>query len=270
VALSNAERQRNHKERLKQKAAEGLALADLNMKSQHAFGELITRLERVVFQLEREATAHTHRAGTLSLPSEEVERLAGLKEFWFVDEEGSTKPEPVFLGMSAQQWTTMPRELLEVFGLTGMAAKWRRQANESITDNNEWQPENVDIEEHPAQASSPEGKEDFPFAEITEGSWMPQSRSPLQRLWSSWTSNHSISLIDNGWTIAVRIRRAQWNAGRGRKRTPFHMMEPSGGISLDPRTSLPQVGRYVMLARMGGRLPSLLSRRTATPTQHRS
>ena len=173
MALSNAERQRNHKERLKQKAAEGLALADLNMKSQHAFGELITRLERVVFQLEREATAHTHRAGTLSLPSEEVERLAGLKEFWFVDEEGSTKPEPVFLGMSAQQWTTMPRELLEVFGLTGMAAKWRRQANESITDDNEWQPENVDIEEHPAQASSPEGKEDFPFAEITEGSWMP-------------------------------------------------------------------------------------------------
>lgn len=173
MALSNAERQRNHKERLKQKAAEGAALAELMLGNQHALEGLMNRFEQAVLQLERNATEHARRAGMLSLPSEEVEHLASLKEIWFAGEEGSTKPEPIFLGMSAQQWTTMPRELLEVFGLTGMAAEWHRLARESITDNNERQPENVDIEEHHAQASSPEGEEDFPFAEITEGTWMP-------------------------------------------------------------------------------------------------
>ena len=173
MAQSNAERQRNHKERLKQKAAEGVALAELMLENQHAFGEQITELKSVVLQIDRQATEHARRAGMLSLPSEEVERLARLKEFWSAGAEGSTKPETVFLGMSAQQWTTMPRELLEVFGLTGMAAEWHPQANESITDDNERQPVNVDIEEHPAQASSPDSEEDFPLPEITEGSWMP-------------------------------------------------------------------------------------------------
>jgi hypothetical protein len=173
VAQSNAERQRNHKERLKQKAAEGVALAELMLENQRAIGEYITRLERVVLHAEGQATEHPRPEGMLSLPSEEVERLARMKEFRSVSEGGSTKPATVFLGMSAQQWTTMPRELLEVFGLTGMAAEWHPQANESITDDNERQPETVDIEVHPAQASSPESEEDFPLPEITEGSWMP-------------------------------------------------------------------------------------------------
>jgi hypothetical protein len=45
VAQSNADRQRTYKERLKQKAAEGMALADLVLENQHVMGEYITRFE---------------------------------------------------------------------------------------------------------------------------------------------------------------------------------------------------------------------------------
>jgi hypothetical protein len=173
VAQSNAERQRTYKERLKQKAAEGVALADLMLENQHALEAHITRLERVVLQAEGKATEHTRPAGTLSLPSEEVDRLARMKEFRSFGEDGRTEPEAFrFLGMSVQQWATMPRELLEVFGLTDVVAEWHRQPNESIIGDNEREPENSEIEEHLAQALSPEGEEGYP-SETAEGSWMP-------------------------------------------------------------------------------------------------
>jgi len=174
VAQSNAERQRTYKERLKQKAAESMALADLMLENQHALEANITRLERVVLQAEGRAPEHARPAGTLSLPSEEVDRLARMKEFRSFGEDGSTEHQAFrFLGMSVQQWATMPRELLEVFGLTDLVAGWHRQPNETITGDNERRPENAKIEEHLALAPSPEGEEVYPLSETAEGSWMP-------------------------------------------------------------------------------------------------
>ena len=66
MAQSNAERQRNHKERLKQKAAEGVALAELMLENQRASEELMNRFERAVLQIERNATS-TSSAGMRSL-----------------------------------------------------------------------------------------------------------------------------------------------------------------------------------------------------------
>jgi hypothetical protein len=175
VALSNAERQRNHKDRLKQRAAEGLALADLMLENQRALEKSIVRLERVALQLEGRVIEHIHSAVVLSLPPEEVERLAGMKEFRSFGEDGSTEPEILFLGMSAQQWATMPRELLEVFGLTDVVAAWTRQADGSITGDNERQPKNEDIEEYLTQAPSPEGEEVSPFAEIAKDTSTPSA-----------------------------------------------------------------------------------------------
>lgn len=202
MALSNAERQRNHKDRLKQRAAEGLALADLMLENQRALEKSIMRLERVALQLEGGVIEHIHSAAVLSLPPEEVERLARMKEVRSFREDGSTEPETLFLGMSSQQWATMPRELLEVFGLTDMVAAWTRQADGSITGENERQPENVDIKEYLTEPPSPEGEEVPPFAEIAEDSSTPsvEINSPkapepldfqsLDKAYRQWLDDH--------------------------------------------------------------------------------
>ncbi|WP_262270855.1 hypothetical protein [Microvirga yunnanensis] len=174
MAQSNAERQRIHKERLKQKAAEGMALADLMLENQHALEGLITQIRQIVHQAGGRAAEHAHPPGTLSLPPAEVDRLARMKEFRSFGEDGSTEHQAFrFLGMSVQQWATMPRELLEVFGLTDVVAEWHRQPDESIIKDNERQPENAEIEEHLAQTPSPAGEEFHPLPETAEGSWIP-------------------------------------------------------------------------------------------------
>lgn len=202
MALSNAERQRNHKDRLKQRAAEGLALADLMLENQRSLEKSLMRLERVALQLEGGATEHARPAGMLSLRSEEADRLARMKEFRSCGEDGSTEPEILFLGMSAQQWSTMPRELLEVFGLTDMAAAWTRQADGSLTGENQRQPENEDIEEDLTKAPSPEGDEVSPFAEIAKDSstlsaeiTSPKAPEPLDfqsfdKAYRQWLDDH--------------------------------------------------------------------------------
>ena len=177
MAQSNAERQRTHKERLRQKAAEGMALADLMLENQHALEGLITQIKQIVHQAGGRAAEHAHPPGTLSLPPAEVDRLARMKEFRSFGEDGSTEPEAFrFLGMSVQQWATMPRELLEVFGLTDVVAEWHRQPDETITGDNGRRPENAKVEEHFALATSPEGEEVYPLPETAEGSWV----SPLE------------------------------------------------------------------------------------------
>lgn len=161
VAQSNAERQRNHKERLKQKAAEGAALAELMLENQRAMGEYITRLERVVLQAEGGVTEHDRPAAMLSLPPDEVERLLRIKQIQCFREDGHIEPKSQtyrFLGMSAQQWLGMPDELLSVFGLVEVAAEWRRQMNASIAIDRARQPEDRDIERFLAEEANHESE----------------------------------------------------------------------------------------------------------------
>ena len=94
------------------------------------------------------------------------------------------------------------RDFARVFGLTGVVAEWHRQADESITRDNERQPENAEIEEHLTQAPSPEGEEVYPFPETAEGSWMPplEITSPkasvpldfesLDKVYRPWLDDH--------------------------------------------------------------------------------
>ena len=195
MAQSNAERQRTHKERLRQKAAEGMALADLMLENQHALESLITQIRQIVHQAGGRAAEHAHPPGTLSLPPAEVDRLARMKEFRSFGEDGSTESEAFrFLGMSVQQWATMPRELLEVFGLTDVVAEWHRQPDETITGDNGRRPENAKVEEHFALATSPEGEEVY---------FLPRDRG---RLMGIPTRNHfckgsGVVPSDRWWTF---------------------------------------------------------------------
>lgn len=171
MALSNAERQRNHKERLKQKAAEGVALAELMLDNQHVLEGFMNRFERAVLQIEREATEHTRPAGTLSLSPEEAERLVRIKQIRCFREDGHIEPESQtyrFLGMPAQKWLELPDELLSVFGLVEVVAEWHRQVNASIAIDRARQPEDRDIERFLAREANGDSEIDNGQSEAQE------------------------------------------------------------------------------------------------------
>jgi len=127
MALSNAERQRKYKEKLKVQAADNAAFAE----HRHILQEITGRLERAVGLVEQRVTAHSNPAIWLSLPPHEEERLTQLRRLQPFNDDGGPELEPQdhrFLGMSAQEWMTMPAELLAVFGLVDVVAEWKRQA----------------------------------------------------------------------------------------------------------------------------------------------
>ena len=177
MAQSNAERQRTHKERLRQKAAEGMALADLMLENQHALEGLITQIRQIVHQAGRQSGGtratpwNTELAASGGRPSRQNERVSVVRR----GRQHRARGFPLSW-MSVQQWATMPRELLEVFGLTDVVAEWHRQPDETITGDNGRRPENAKVEEHFALATSPEGEEVYPLPETAEGSWV----SPLE------------------------------------------------------------------------------------------
>jgi hypothetical protein len=152
MALSNAERQRKHKENLKAQAANNTAFAE-----HHQILEEITgRLERAVELIEHRVTAHSDPAILLSLPSDEEERLAQLRRLQpFGDSSGSQveAQDHRFLGMSARQWMTLPEELLAVFGLVEAVAEWKRQAAENSMRGS-LQPEDNAAEQYRPQATT--------------------------------------------------------------------------------------------------------------------
>jgi hypothetical protein len=132
MALSNAERQRKYKENLKAQAANNAAFTE----HRHILQELTGRLERAVERVEHRVTAHFDPAIFLSMPPHEEERLMQLRRLQPFDEDGSLALESQdhpFLGMSAQQWLTMPEELLAVFGLVDAVAEWKRRAAKNLT-----------------------------------------------------------------------------------------------------------------------------------------
>ena len=176
MALSNAERQRNHKERLKQKAAEGVALAELMLENQRASEELMNRFERAVLQIERNATEHTRPAGMRNLSPEEAERLVRIKQIRCFREDGHIEPESQtyrFLGMSAQRWLDMPDELLSVFGMVEVVTEWHRQVNASIAIDRARQPEDRDIERFLAREANGDGEIDNGQSQAQEELSMP-------------------------------------------------------------------------------------------------
>ncbi|WP_201865118.1 hypothetical protein [Microvirga soli] len=176
MAQSNAERQRNHKERLKQKAAEGVALAELMLENQRASEELMNRFERAVLQIERNATEHTRPAGMRSLSPEEAERLVRIKQIRCFREDGHIEPESQtyrFLGMSAQRWLDMPDELLSVFGMVEVVTEWHRQVNASMAIDRARQPEDRDIERFLAREANGHGEIDNGQSQAQEELSMP-------------------------------------------------------------------------------------------------
>jgi hypothetical protein len=155
MALSNAERQRKHKENLKAQAANNTAFAE----HRHILQEIRGRLERAVEQVEHRVTAHSDPATLLSLPPDEEERLKQLRRLQPFGNSGGSEVEAQdhrFLGMSAQQWMTLPEKLLAVFGLVDAVVEWKRQAAENSMRVS-LQPEDSAAEQYWPQATT-EGK----------------------------------------------------------------------------------------------------------------
>jgi hypothetical protein len=204
VALSNAERQRNHKERLKQKAAEGVALAELMLGNQHALEGLMNRFEQAVLQIERQATEHTRPAGTLRLSPDEAERLARIKQIRCFREDGHIEPESetyCFLGMSAQRWLEMPHELLSVFGLVEVVTEWHRQMNASIAIDRARQPEDRDIERFLAREANGDG-------EVDNGQSQAQEELSMAAISVGFTEKQKVD-----WLTLDRVHR-EWCLGQ--------------------------------------------------------
>lgn len=207
MAMSNAERQRKHKEKLKTQAADSTSIAEQLAGSTRTLEGLVARFERA---MELAATMDLPEdgamppapapAGALVLPPDEVESLARIKQLRYFREDGSYGPEVAtckFLGMSIDEWLMARQELLAVFGLVDTIAKWNRQINEGIAANRLRQPE--DRESH---APEPAEAVDFATLEKAYWSWLNKecpfpARSDERRL---WVRQNQLSYDGTVWT----------------------------------------------------------------------
>jgi hypothetical protein len=221
-----------NKANLKAQAANNTAFAEHH----HILQEITGRLERAVELVEHRVTAHSDPAILLSLPPDEEERLTQLRRLQPCNEDGSSEPEAHdhrFLGLSAQQWLTMPEEILAIFGLVDVVAEWRRQAGErSIPKTSP--PEDTGTEQPCTQytpgkettSESPSAGTDYDSVHDAFRFWLEKfcPHEPRKSERAEWIAQRKFSHDGTMWSASWYVRFSS-DDGRVFERPPYRQKE---------------------------------------------